>query len=348
MIVSHILVVINLYACICQSVRFDAMIPGVITHRHNSYRERQTFILHEKEGKERFLIKEMEDIIKPIPKLPTDPVDDSQSILKLVLMAQQRLSPTLRIPSVLCKEIHEYSDHNEIRTLFQMFTSPEDRLEVFGFASYEALHRVKQTKAAKAEYLQKWGIHQSMHRSRSCWGKMIMTVIFDDEDQFITDITMGICGFGTGVFDAVKKKKLIFNWDALADLVHLKELILSGLELVVSMDDIQKLPDSLRRLEINHNHWTTASGDVDLSLLPSGLINFSANSCRGMNGTLKLDAQHSSLTNLQVRETELKMQLNLEETLPSSLKTIGLPRFTDAAVIQLLYRKSTIAMTCAF
>ena len=217
MIVSQILGTIILTACICQSVRFDAMIPGIITHRHNSYRERfeeQTFILQEKEGKERFLITEMEDIIKPIPKLQTDPVDDSQSISKLVLMAQQRLSPILRIPGVLCKEIHEYFDYNEIRTLFRMFTSPEDRLEVFGFASYEALHHVKQTKAAKVDYLQKWGIHRSMHRSRSCWGQMIMTVIFDDEDQFITDITMGICGFGTGVFDAVKQKKLIFNYIA--------------------------------------------------------------------------------------------------------------------------------------
>ena len=82
-----------------------------------------------------------------------NPIDDSQRVSALVMMAQQNISRRLRIPNELHEVIHRYADYNEIRTLFRILTSPEDRKGVLGFETHGEMHREYPTKSEKVRYL---------------------------------------------------------------------------------------------------------------------------------------------------------------------------------------------------
>ena len=105
------------------------------------------------------------------------------------------------------------------------------------------------------------------------------------------------------------------------------------------MDDIRTLPNTLRELEIGLNSWTTASGHVDLSLLPRGLTVFQASRCRGMNGVLRFDAPNSSLVSLYMGTTDVRPEIDSSTQLPPSLYDVLLPRNVDDSVIQFLKEK---------
>ena len=62
-----------------------------------------------------------------------------------------------RLPTVLHQIIAEYADHNDIRNLYHILRSPEDRKQVLGFTSYRAMDQQLPSKRSKIEYLEKGG-----------------------------------------------------------------------------------------------------------------------------------------------------------------------------------------------
>ena len=285
--------------------------------------------IHQNEEKERRTINVREMRSRPAQEVLGDPIDDSQRVSALVMMAQQRIPQNLRIPDELHEIIHQYSDHHEIRTLFHTLNSPVDRVKVFGFQGYEAMHKRYRTKAWKVAYLSAW------ERECSFNSLGIFTKIqFDPHDVCIHTYSIWVYKNL-----AVPVNQNGFNWDAVAELTNLKELSLMKLDIAISMDDIQKVPGSLRELGIRKNIWTTISGDVDVGLLPRGLQRFNAICCRGMNGTLKLDAPDSNLRFLGFTGTDLRLQIESSSKLPPSLKAILEPQNTDVVSILLLREK---------
>lgn len=111
-------------------------------------------------------------------------------------------------------------------------------------------------------------------------------------------------------------------WEGVAELGHLEVLDLYKCKIAVSMDDIQKLSQSVKSVTINHNFWTTTTGNVDLSLLPTNLERFSASACKEMNGKLKWHAPHSNLVDLSLGYTALHLEMDPTAKLPPSLKHI--------------------------
>ena len=287
-------------------------------------RERECLIYrNEEENRER--INRLYHEIRPVQLLPTDPIDDSHRVSALLMIAQRRLAERMRISNDLHRVIHQYADYNEIRTLYRMFPLLRDRMRIFGFESYEAMHRRYQTRASKISYIQ-----SLRRRSRT---QEVVEVTFDQNQRFIK--TLKIRRVALPFAD---NHHLAFNWDAVAELAHLTYLQLSGLGIEVSMNDIRNLPDSLKILEIRANYWMskTAQGDVDLSLLPRELESFSASGCRGLNGTLKLDAPDSKVVSLAFSDTDLRMGVDCIIDLPPSLKRIFAPPTVDASTVQLL------------
>ena len=247
----------------------------------------------------------------------SEPVDDSHRVCARFMLAQQKQNkPKLQIPAELIEIIHQYSDYNEIRTLFQIMTSPEDRQKVFGFTSYVQMHRYLPSTADKVAYLKKGLGEGTLH---GVFGKA-NKITFDDQNVFIQKLW-----FVSDASGRSARASDVFNWDAIGELQHLEELMLGNLGMSISMDDIQKLPKSLKNLDIRGNIWTTPSGDVDLSLLPRGLEEFSAVACQGMSGFLKFNAPDSNLVQLLLRFTTLQPQLCSEANIPRSLKTFGAP-----------------------
>ena len=258
------------------------------------------------EGKDRLMIENLMEQSDPMAAL----VDDSHRTFAWFMLPQQIQNiPKLRIPSELTEIIHQYSDCNDIRTLFQILTSPGDRRKVFGFTSYVQMHRYLPSRMAKVAHLKKglgirfWDLISGGTGSDP-GGEPANGVAFDHQDVFIQQLWFWNTG-GRNV-----RAPNVFNWDAMAKLTHLEELQLGYLGMSISMDDIQKLPKSLKKLNIMGNIWTAPSGDVHLGMLPRGLEEFSAFNCRGMNENLIFDAPHSNLYRLDLRETDLQPQLN--------------------------------------
>ena len=289
--------------------------------------------IHHHEERARQNINTLEFTARPCRALATDPIDDPQRVAALVMMAQRRISRHLRIPEELQRLIHEYSDHNEIRALFRMLPSTRDRMEAFGFESYEAMHLRYPTKKDKVNYFNE--VKAQILKGMKERPQIVVSLVFDREDNFIQNIWMGQqrSHFNNPV-------KLDFNWDAVAELAFLEVVCVNGLNINLSMEDIQKLPASVKQLQINDNHWTTANGDVDLDLLPRQVKVFSANGCQGMTGALKLHAPCSNLVALRVRDTDLYLHIGRNTQLPRFLGMIvDLPRNANASTILMLQEK---------
>lgn len=280
----------------------------------------------------RLTIKDSQGDTRPIQV--TDPMEDSKRVTMLVLLAQRtgKLGdPRLRLPDVLHRVIHEYHDHNEIRALFQMFTSPVDRKAAFGFESYKAMGRRYPTRAGKVAFLKKMIIMGCGPMGKT---ELVTEIQFDQSDSFIRNIYIS----KSLIFDPDCRYSL--NWNAVAEIAHLQVLRLNKLGINVSLDDIKKLPDSLKTLEIMDSLWTTVPGDLDLSLLPAGLTRFNAAGCQGMNGTLKLDVR-TDLVDLIVKDTDLHLRLDSTSVLPPSLNMMHTPRNVEESSMEIL-RKSRI------
>ena len=294
-----------------------------------------------KEEEDRLLIENLMEQTTPITAL----VGDSHRVCARFMLAQQRHNnPKLRIPVELTKIIHQYSDYNEIRTLFQILTSPKDRKEILGFTSYVQMHLYLPSRADKIAHLKK-GLKTRLlpsleydpesdneSDSEDVWQDHVNTIGFGDQDVFIHRL-----GFQSNLPNG---SAISFNWDALTQLTQLEELTITNLDMSISMDDIRKLPKSLRVLSIRGNVWSDPSGDVDLGLLPLGLEVFEADSCRGMNGILGLNAPYSNLVKLDLRDTALQPRLCSEADLPRSLEEFGAPPgFEYSAICKVMKEK---------
>ena len=254
-----------------------------------------------------------------------DPIDDSQRVSALVMMAQQNIPRRLRIPNELHQAIHEYSDYNEIRTLFRILTSSEDRKGVLGFESYGEMHQEYPTKLDKVRYLKHFrqfrdGEEKEDNESDedNAWFDP-QTIKFGsngDHNQFIIGINWTpVVTVPYGAYPSHDPKSI--NWRAIGGLKHLRYLRLDYLKLNVSMHDISSLPDSLRLMGIRRCAWTESSGNVDVSLFPPGLREFHGCECEGMTGSLNLAAPSSNLTDLRLEETEIQDVSGLHAMPPS-------------------------------
>ena len=68
------------------------------------------------------------------------PADDPLKEMRLFLLTQQNAS-TLAIPNDVLHIIGEYSDYNEIKSLFRILTTSQDRQRVIGFDSYQEMNK---------------------------------------------------------------------------------------------------------------------------------------------------------------------------------------------------------------
>ena len=240
-----------------------------------------------------------------------DPIDDSQRVSALVMLAQQNVPNKIRIPPELQQIIHQYFDYNEIRTVFKILTSTKDRKGVLGFENYHKMHQEHPCKLAKILYLS----GETMVFRRGAFG-------FSDQQRFIVSIdwTPYIAMQWRG---HSRHDPTTINWNAIGQLKHLQYLRLAALRLNVSMQDIKSLPDSLRSLNIAGCVWTEPEGDVDISLFPSGLRVFIGFACEGMTGILKLAAPHSNLTTLRLERTEIRDVSGIH-ALPRKFKSLYL------------------------
>ena len=111
-----------------------------------------------KQCRERQGIKQLHGELQPIQQSPHYPIDDSKRVLALMIMAQRKDSNKTRlerIPDVLYRIVFEYSDHNEIRTLFRMFSSSEDSKCALGLERNEVMHEKYASREAKVRYLKR-------------------------------------------------------------------------------------------------------------------------------------------------------------------------------------------------
>lgn len=284
----------------------------------------------EKRHRER--LTELAENTRPRQALVTDPIDDPKRVSALTLMAQQNLEKRLQLSQELIRIIHHYSAYNGIQALFQMFPSHKDRESILGFKSYDLMHQRYPTKPAKVSYLMELSHCQAQGECT----QIDTRIMFDQKDFFIEYLQIRRIAGKVPKDTYLNGTPMAFNWDAVADLAYLEVLELDGLNIEISMDDLQKLPDSVRSIGIFDNVWTTKSGDVDLGLLPRGLEVFAASGCRGMNGTLKFDAPHSKLVEVAVKKANLHLHVDSTTQLPPSLKYVHAPRNTLSSCVRLL------------
>lgn len=196
----------------------------------------------------------------------------------------------IQLGQELRQEIYQYlPEYDAIPILFQMFTSPELNKEFLGFESYDALHQRFPTSAKKVRYLKSLWMRRALD-IKFDEDASFTKIVFDENDLYIKEIT--IRRFHQ------ECRPRTFNWDAVAQLKHLQIFSVSKLNIDVSMNDIQRLSSSLKSLDITGSHWTTPDGLVDVSFLPSGLENFKARDCEGMNGVLNYKAPNSNLKSM--------------------------------------------------
>ena len=301
--------------------------------------ERNRQCIDQRQEKEHIMMKHLEDKMRPIEAFRTDPVDDSQRASALFLLAQQSMPRELRLPADLYEAIHQYSDYNEIRTLFRLLTFHDVRKQVFGFENYAELHREYRSKMAKMMYLKAF-------KSRSVpvtFVNLEIKITFDEDNVIIKRLDIKII-LGENndvsmddVLRFVEEDRCVFNWDEMKNFKHLEKLTLSGMGIQISMDAIYNLPDSIKSLMIVDS--LSFVGDVDLSLLPRGLVQFAAMSCPGFTGSLKLHAPDSKLIYLGLGGADLNVQFDSETKLPPSLRAFETTRNIDPLAIAFLVER---------
>lgn len=266
--------------------------------------------------------------INPQPEFDQNPIEDARRSSALLMMAQQNMPEELVIPTDLQQEILQYSDYNEIRSLFKLFTSSDDRSGALGYEHYEQIHHRYPARADKLKYLKRLGKRRPI---LEIGDSLNPTITFDAQNKFIEGISIS-----KHYFD---ESPHAINWDAVASLKHLEVLQLNHMKITVSMEDIRKLPDSVKVLEIRGNSWTNTTGNVDLRLLPQGVKVFAADHCKGMNGSLKMHAPSSNLEHLSVGNTDLCLHVEWNTEVPPSLQSLVRPRNWHIGSIQFLKAK---------
>lgn len=223
----------------------------------------------------------VQESIHDIPHPDETSKTDSQRVRALVIIAQQSMPNALRFSGELHQIIHQYSDHNEIRTLFPVLKSPEGRKEAFTIESYEATHRRYWFGARKAKYLKTLGIRSICDtlRGPEPHAKMWFKIILHQNNGSIQKIEVGGYLFP-------EEDDQAFSQDARVGQASLEALKLMYHGSDVSMIGIRKFPDTLRSLEIDSWYWSDSPDDVDLRLRPRRLQALAAANCQGRNGTL--------------------------------------------------------------
>lgn len=264
-----------------------------------------------------------EGIPRSIRQFDPFPIFDARRASAFIMMAQQYI-PKLRIDEELHQIIVEFSGHNEIRALFRMFTTSQDTMNAFGFPTYEAMHQQYPMREDKVQYLTDF-----KHRWDGITGMLKTTIIFGLRGRFIREIRIRKIIW----FD---EHQCAFNWDAITEFVHLAVLELAYLKISVSFENIERLPTSLRVLNLDGNVGTSSMSDGSLHALPVGLRRFSMDNCNDMNWVLQLDAPHSNLKILKLWATNIRLHVHGEDELPRMLKFASLPVNVDVAIIQIL------------
>ena len=234
--------------------------------------------------------------------LDRSPLPNDQAT-RLFIAAQQHLNEcTQRLPLEICQIIEEYSDKNELKALFRLLTTPKDRIAVIGFESYQEMHKILPLRVSKVDYL------------KALTRKTGPGFVFDATETSVVEIHPLIDQFVLAYLDnqdwnGTHKDQHNYsnalNWNVFHVFSHLHTVSFNGLNLQISMDDLAKLPPSLRRLDIGGNVWTQASGDIDLNQMPIGLESFRATGCLGINGSLKLFAPRSNLRTVALMNNDL-------------------------------------------
>ena len=216
---------------------------------------------------------------------------------------------------------------NQIKTLFDILTTTEDRKKVIGFQDYNEMNTKLPSARAKVRYL------KSIIRNHDFdldsfdahdYHPSATAFVFDDTQTIIVEIMWDRYWNGTRCdpsFDPVA-----INWKAVGKLKDLRGLSLNGLSLQISMSDLERLPSSLKKLDIGRNHWKEFGGNLELYRLPDGLEEFEAMDCPGMDGSLNLFAPHSKLILIDLQNNEFEKILNWQAP-PAGFQQIILDQF---------------------
>lgn len=247
---------------------FDGMTPeGLLLGEHDPINEEDAYTQTIQTAQRMFL--------------NPDPIDDSQRVSALFVLAQRNVHE-LRIPEELHYIVFEYSDYNEIRTLFQVTLG---KRRVLGFGSYQEFHRNHPIRQSKMMYLGNCGVN------------------FGSDGRLI-----GIDWRGM-VLRSI-------NWNAISGLKYLRYLYLGYVRFEVSMQGLQSLPDSMEALIIEGCIWTESY--LDTCVLPPGLIDIDTRHTQIMTRLLRPDARHLTpviLGHRRIRTVDLSV-------LPSSMHNV--------------------------
>ena len=249
-------------------------------------------------------------------RIEKGPADDPLKEMRLFLLTQQNAS-TLGIPNDVLQIIGEYSDYNEIKTLFRILTTSEDRKRVIGFEYYQKMDKEYPSRISKMQYLR--NVNRGFEVDVDGWSNFAFT--FDATQTFIQEICLD--SFWNGSEVKVEKNPATINWEAFQGFKQLRYLSLQELNLTVSIDDIAKLPDTLIGLKLSGNTWSYPSGDLNLNLLPQNLQHLWVDYCFGMDGLLRFTAPHSQLKELSIIGVEIDDIIDLYPP-PPYLKQIWL------------------------
>ena len=208
-------------------------------------------------------------------------------VMRLFVMSQGRHREH-RLPVEVQRIIGCFADYNDIETLFDILTSPQERKRIIGFESYDQMDRQYPSKRAKVAHLRSL-------RSRTPYSSIRRFTVKGDGVSIAMIDWSAHCNQRRAPRDIV--------WSAMRRFRNLKLLYLNDIGISISMTQLAQLPPSLKVLDIGGNVWVEPNGDLDLNLLPLGLSDFSATFCQGMNGTLKLFAPRSTLETVNVRGT---------------------------------------------
>lgn len=193
--------------------------------------------------------------------------------LFLMLMAQQMYPPNVRLPFDVFPKIEQYADYNEIRTLFQICTSAEDRIGVLGVETYQQLHQQYPSRMAKVKYLETLRrltvrrLSLSMMPASDWRDKYLEilqrvssgvtgTIEFDENQNFIKSINVQsfkyyLCADGqSSIFVGPIKDRdpKTIDWRYVGGMKHLISFNLKDLEIGISTQDTSLLPTGLKVL----------------------------------------------------------------------------------------------------
>lgn len=250
--------------------------------------------------------------------MASDPASNDRAT-RLFAVVQQHLNESARrLPFEICQIVEEYSDADEIKAIFRLLATPRDTMAVIGFESYTQMHEMLPLRVSKLNHLNFLTRRNfPMHPLPN--GK---TFIFDTTETFVNEIMWDRYWNGTDV--EPEKDPHFINWKAFRGFSHLHSVSLNGLNLQISMDDLAKLPSSIRVLDIGGNIWAEPSGHLDLNRMPKGLETFEAAGCQGINGSLKLMAPRCYLRTVVLTNNDLRGVEIGEWLIPPRLKRLYL------------------------